>query len=123
MAFRDIGTGQMHFGAERLQMQDFFGGHFLRHHQHHAVALDPRHQRQPKAGVAGGRFNHHAPRLQAPVRLRRFDHRQPDPVLDRTARILRFQLQEQLARSGVDTRDFNQRRVADQREQGRLRWV
>jgi hypothetical protein len=32
----------------------FFGRHFVGHHQHHAVALEPPDQREAEAGVAGG---------------------------------------------------------------------
>jgi hypothetical protein len=114
MALADVGAGQVDFGAERLQVQDFFDRHLVGHHQHHAVALDARHQRQADAGVARGRLDHHAARLQAAVRLGRGDHRHADPVLDRSARVLRLELEEQLAKAGVDAGDLHQRRVADQ---------
>ena len=48
-----------------------------------------------------------------------FDHRERDAILDRAGRILVLQLDEKLARSGVHPRDLHQRRVADERKNGR----
>jgi hypothetical protein len=57
---------------------------------------------------------------EAAVAFGGLDHRQADAVLDRAAGVLRFELQEQRARPGVEARDLDQRRVADQFQDGRL---
>ena len=119
MALADVGAGDVHLGAERLQVQHLLGRHLVGHDQDDAIALGPRHQRQAEAGVAGGRLDHGAAGLQAAVALGGIDHRQADPVLDRAAGVLRFELQEQRAGAGVEPRHAHQRRVADELENGR----
>ncbi|MNL13262.1 hypothetical protein D3C87_1341650 [compost metagenome] len=84
----DIGTGDVHFSAHSLEVQDFFRGHFVRHHQHHPIALGAADQRQAQAGVAGGGFDDGAAGLEATIALGLVDHRQADAVLDRTAGVL-----------------------------------
>ncbi|MNX32043.1 hypothetical protein D3C86_622440 [compost metagenome] len=88
VTFADIGTGDVHFGAHGLEVQDFFRGHFVRHHQHHPIALGAADQRQAQAGVAGGGFDDGAAGLEATIALGLVDHRQADAVLDRTAGVL-----------------------------------
>ena len=44
-----------------------------------------------------------------------------DAVLDRAARVCRFELEEQPARAGVEARDLDERRLADQVEDARRR--
>ena len=78
--------------------------HLVGHHEHHAVALGARDQRQAEAGVAGGGLDDRAAGLQAAVALGGLDHRQADAVLDRAAGVLRFELEEQLAAAGVEAR-------------------
>ncbi len=121
MALADVRAGQVDLGAQGFQVQDFFGRHLVGHDQHHAVALDARHQRQAQAGIAGGGLDHGAAGLQAAVVLGLLDHGAADAVLDRAAGVLRFQFQKQLARTGVHARDLHQRGVADQGEDGCLR--
>ena len=116
MAFADIRSRQIHFGAERFQMQHLFARHLVGHDEHDSIALCARDQRKTQAGVAGGRFDHGAARLQLAAPLGAFDHRAADPVLDRAAGVLRFELQEQRARPGIEPRHLNHRRVADQVE-------
>ncbi len=119
MALADVGAGDMHLGAQRLQVQHLLGRHLVGHDQDDAIALGPRHQRQAEAGVAGGRLDHGAARLQAAVALGGIDHRQADAVLDRAAGVLRFELEEERAGAGVQPRHAHQRRVADELENGR----
>ena len=113
MALAHVGTGDDAFGPQGLEVKDFVFRHFIGDHQYKLVALLRGHQRQPEAGVAGGRLDQGAARLQAAVRLSRRDHSQGNPVLDRPARVLVFQLQVKLATAGVDFGHFQHRRVAD----------
>jgi hypothetical protein len=62
------------------------------------------------------------PGLSLAVLLGRSDHRAGDAVLDRAARVLVFQLQEQAAKAGVEVPDLNHRGVADQLKRGTRRW-
>jgi hypothetical protein len=57
VALADVGAGDVHFGAHGLEVQHFFGGHLVGHHQHHPIAFGPADQRQAQAGVAGGGFD------------------------------------------------------------------
>ena len=121
MTLADVGARHVHLGAERLQMQHLLARHLVRNDEHDAVALGARHQRQAEAGVAGGRLDHRAAGAEPAVALGGVDHRQADSVLDRAARVLRLELEEELARPGVEARHAHQRRVADQRkDRGRL---
>jgi hypothetical protein len=74
-----------------------------------------------QAGIAGRGLDHGAARLQQAVVLGLLDHGLADAVLDGAARVLRFELEEQLAGAGVDPGDFHQRGIADQRKQCSLR--
>ena len=116
MSLADIAAGDVHLRAERLQVQHLFRGHLVRHHQHDTVAFGARDQREAEAGVAGGRLDHRAAGLQPAVALGGLDHRHADAILDRAARVLRLELQEQLAAAGVEARHLDQRRVADEAE-------
>ncbi|MNF91055.1 hypothetical protein D3C84_736440 [compost metagenome] len=78
----------MHLGAHGLEVQDLLGGHLVRHHQHHPIALGAAHQRQAQASVAGRGFDDGAAGLQAAIALGGVDHCQADAVLDRTAGVL-----------------------------------
>ncbi|MNZ97336.1 hypothetical protein D3C78_1165690 [compost metagenome] len=109
----------MHLGAHGLEVQDLLGGHLVRHHQHHPVTLGAADQGQAEAGVAGGGFDDGAAGAQAAIALGGVDHRQADAILDRTAGVLRFELEEQCARAGIEAADTHQRRIADQFEHGR----
>ncbi|MNP72228.1 hypothetical protein D3C76_1687350 [compost metagenome] len=88
MALADIGAGDVHLGAHGLEVQDLLGGHLVRHHQHHPVALGPADQGQAKAGIAGGGLDDGATRAQAAIAFGGIDHCQADAVLDRTAGVL-----------------------------------
>jgi len=88
MAFADVRAGGAHFGAQRLQVQHFFGRHLVGHHQQHAVTLQAADQGQAQARVAGRRFDDGAARLQPAIFLGCGYHGQADPVLDRAAGVL-----------------------------------
>ena len=108
----------MHFGAHGLEVQHFFRGHLVGHHQYHAIALGPAHQRQAQAGIAGGGFDNGAAGAQATVAFGGVDHGQADAVLDRAAGVLGFKFEKQRAGAGIETADPHQRRVADQFKHG-----
>jgi hypothetical protein len=74
-----------------------FDAHAVGHHQHEPVALHRSHHRQPDAGVARGRLDDRAARLQRARGLGGLDHRQRDAVLDRSARIGALGLDPHLA--------------------------
>ncbi|MCY1346312.1 hypothetical protein D9M69_323950 [compost metagenome] len=116
VALADVGAGDVHLGAHCLQVQDLLGGHLVRHHQHHPVALGAADQRQAEAGVAGGGLDYGAAGLQSAVALGGLDHRHADAVLDGAAGVLRFELEEQGAGTGIEAGDPDQRSVADQVE-------
>ena len=118
VALADIGAGQAHLGAERLEVEDLLATHLVRHHQQHVVALLRGHQGQAQAGVAGGGFDDGAAGLQLAAGFGGLDHGQGDAVLDRAAGVLVFQLDEQLARASVEVGQRQDRRVADHVEQG-----
>jgi hypothetical protein len=119
VALADVGAGDVHFGAHGLEVQDFLGGHLVRHHQHHPVALGAADQCQAQAGIAGGGFDDGATRLQAAIAFGGVDHRQTDAVLDRAAGVLRFKFEKQCAEAGIEAGNLYQRRVADQPKYGR----
>ncbi|MCY1545462.1 hypothetical protein D9M68_814060 [compost metagenome] len=97
-------------------MQHLLGGHLVRHHQHHPIALGAPHQGQPQASVAGGGLDYGAAGLEPAITLGAVDHGDADAVLDRTAGVLGFELQEQGAEAGIEAGDPDQRSVADQVE-------
>ena len=113
-----VGARDVHLGTQRLQVQHLLGRHLVGHDQHHAVALGARDQGQAEPGVAGGRFDHRAARLQAAVALGGVDHREADAVLDGAAGVLAFEFHEQPARASVEMCELDHRRVADEVEGG-----
>jgi hypothetical protein len=80
--------------AEGLHGLGAFHREVLRHDQHHAVALDGRGHGQGDAGVAGGGFDQGVAGLDLAALLGALDHREGRPVLDRTGRVVAFQLAE-----------------------------
>ena len=108
-------------GAVAAQHRDLLLAHLVGHHEDAAVALLRRRDREPDAGVARGRLDDRAARLELPVALGGLDHREPDPVLVRAARVQELELREDrpghVARDPVEPDD---RRVADQVEHGRV---
>src|SRR5258706_296748 len=85
-------------------------------HEQEAIALARGDQGKPEPGVARGRLDDRAAGLEAAVALGRLDHREPDAVLDRAARVLAFELEEELAGARVEVLHLDERRVADEGE-------
>jgi len=75
-------------------------------------------QGQAEAGIARRRFYNRATRLQLAGALRFVNHRQRDAILNRTARILVFQLQEQRAGTGIKLMQLNKRGTTNQFSDG-----
>ncbi|MCY1423345.1 hypothetical protein D9M71_390540 [compost metagenome] len=71
-----------------------FGTGVIRHDQNHLVALDRRRHGQGDPGVARGRFDQGIARLDLPARFGATDHRQRRTVLDRTCRVIAFELEK-----------------------------
>ena len=89
-------------------------------HQQHAIAFGARDQRETEARVAGSGLHDSSAGFRAAVRFGGRDHGKGDAVLDRAARVLTFQLDEQAAAADVESSDLDQRRVADQAQDGRI---
>ena len=102
---RDVGRGEHDLGAVGAEQIDLLARHLVRHHRDHAVALQPRRDREPGAGVARGRLDDRAAGLQPAVALGGLDQRHRDAVLDRAARVERLELGDQpRAQPGADAR-------------------
>ncbi|MNI60575.1 hypothetical protein D3C73_1158020 [compost metagenome] len=115
-----VRAGQAHFGTHRLQVEDLLPAHLVRHHQDQLVALLLGHQCQAQAGIAGGAFDQGGAGLQVAALFCRFDHRQADAILDRSARVGVFELQVELADAGVQALGLDDRGLADEFEDGRM---
>jgi hypothetical protein len=86
--------------------------HAVGHDEDQLVALDGGHHGEAHTRVAGGRLDDRSARLEQPLRLGGFDHRQRDAVLDGAAGIAAFGLDPDLgAREQAPQADM--RRVAD----------
>ena len=108
-------------GAERPQQGDLLRRHLVGDDADELVALDRGGEREPDAGVPGGRLDDRAPRLELAFRLCGLDHAQPDPVLVRPAGRHVLELREQRAAElGPDVLQANDRRLADEVEQRRI---
>ena len=95
-------------------MQHLLPGHLVRHHEQGAIALAGPDQRQPDAGIAGGRLDDGAAGFQSAVSLCRLDHGAGRAILDGAAGIGAFELEEEPAGTGVETRNLDERGPADQ---------
>ena len=108
-------------GAVRAERRDLLLAHLVRHHEDAAVALLRGRDREPDAGVPGGRLDDGAARPELPLALGCLDHREPDPVLVRSARVEELELGEQGRRhGGAEAVEPHDRRRADEVEQGRI---
>jgi hypothetical protein len=87
-------------GAVRAQHRDLLLAHLVRHDEDAAVALSRGRDGEADAGVAGGRLDDRAARLELPVALGLLDHREPDPVLDRAAGVEVLELGEDAGVAG-----------------------
>ena len=119
MTARDVRARQPHFSPERANVRDFFLRHFVGNNQDGPVTFCAADQGQAQTGVASSRFDDRSAGLQFPIALGGFDHRERDAILDRSARVVVFELEKELAETGVEPRDFDQRRVANQRKDRR----
>ena len=89
---RDVGRAQHDLRAVGPQQGLLLGRLLVGHHEDAAIALERGGDRQAVAGVAAGRLDDRAAGLEQARPLGRLDHRQPDPVLDRAARVEHLQL-------------------------------
>jgi hypothetical protein len=74
------------------------------------------HQCEAEPGIAGGRFDNGAARLEPPVPLRRLDHGARRPILDRAGGVCAFKLEKEPTRPALDARHLDEGRVADEVE-------
>ena len=84
-----------HLGAVGPERRDLLLTHLVRHHEDAAVTLVCGRDREPDAGVAGGRLDDRPARPEAPVVLGGLDHRDADAVLVRAAGVEELELREQ----------------------------
>ena len=117
----DRGRRDHDLGAVRAQKRDLLLAHLVGHDEDAAVALDRGADREPDAGVAGGRLDDRPARLELPFALGRLDHRQADPVLHRAARVQVLELREHVrAARRRELRQADDRRRADELEDCRV---
>ena len=81
----DRGRRDHDLGAVRAEHRDLLLAHLVGHDEDAAVALAGRCDGEADAGIARGRLDDRAARLQLPLALGLLDHREADPVLDRAA--------------------------------------
>lgn len=106
--------GQHDLRAEGSQHHPAFGGHGLRHGQHHAVAAGGSDHRQGDACVAGGALHDGPAGLEYTGLLRAVDDGGADAVLHRVGRGVELQLHRDVAgHTGVETVEPDQGGVAD----------
>ena len=91
----DVGRAQDDLGAVRPQELLLLRRLLVGHHEDAAIALERGRDRQAVAGVARRRLDDRAAGLEQARALGRLDHRQPDPVLDRAARVEHLELGQQ----------------------------
>ena len=104
-------------GAVGAQQVDLLLRHLVRHHGDHAVALQAGGDREPGAGVAGGRLDDRAARTQPAVPLGGLHQPHRDAVLDRAPGIELLELGDELrSHAGADPAQPHQRRLADRVE-------
>jgi hypothetical protein len=108
-------------GAVGAQKRDLLLAHLVGHDEDAAVALERRRDRKADAGIAGGRLDDRAARLQLPAALGLLDQLDADPVLDGAAGAHVLELGEDRRRAlGNDALKPRERRVADEVENGRV---
>ena len=116
MALAHVRARDDDLGAHGLGVQHLLARHLVGHDEQRAIALAAADQGETEPGIAGGGFDDGAAGLEAPVGLRRLDHGARRAVLDRAGRIRALELEKQPARTTVDARDLDERRVADEIE-------
>ncbi len=85
--------------AVAAQHRDLLLAHLVGHHEDAPVALLRRGDREADARVPRGRLDDRAARPELPVTLGRLDHREPDPILVRAARVHELELRQDRARA------------------------
>src|SRR5690606_31438740 len=113
MLREELGRGDYHLHAVRLEEVLFLLGDLVGDGADDAVAAHRPHDRQAYAGVAGGRLDNGAPGAEKPVLFRLLDHRDGDPVLDRAARIEHLHLGHEVPR-WVEPGEADEGSAADQ---------
>src|SRR5204862_1570749 len=114
-AVRALLAGRVHdLRTEQAQEPLTLLGCVLRHHASERIALQLRDERERDAGVAAGRLEQLAPRLELPRRFGGLDHRLRDAVLDRAGRVLSLELG--VNADAADGTELDERRVPDQAE-------
>jgi hypothetical protein len=111
------GRAHHDLGAEGAQQIALLLTLLVGHRADDAVALDRRRHRETHAGVAARRLDDGAAGLQQTAPLRVLDHPQADAVLDRAAGVEMLELaSERRLQASPDTRESDQRRVPNDRE-------
>ena len=112
-------------GAVRAEHRDLLLAHLVGHDEDAAVALARRGDGQPDAGVARGRLDDRAARLELPLALGLLDHREADPVLDRAARVQVLELGEDagVARRREPVEPYDRREPTSSRRVGYSRGI
>ena len=104
MALVHVRACHHHFGAHGAQVKDLLLAHLVGDDEQQPVALLPGHQRKAQTGVAGRRLDERAARLEPAFAFGGLDEVEADAILDGAAGVLVFELQEQLARAGIEAR-------------------
>ena len=108
--------GQDELRPVRLQQAPAFDRGVGREAERDAVAAGRAEHGVGDAGVARGRIEEHAARLERARALAVEDHRQRGAILDRSPRVLRLELRIDLdARSRLEPSQADERRAPDQR--------
>ena len=114
-----VGGGYDHFGAVCAQHRTLGFGNLVRQGENGAIAALQRHEGEPHAGIAGGRFHDHAAGLQFAAAFGRVDDAFGDAVLGRAARVQVFDLHRDGGFDAVGhVVEFDERGVADEFGQG-----
>ena len=115
----DGGGADHDLGSVGPQHRDLLLAHLVGHHEDAAVALQRGCHSEADAGVAGGGLDDRAAGLELALGFGLLDHGEPDPVLDRAARVQILELCEQpRLHAAADRVQPHDRRVADELEHG-----
>ncbi len=109
---------QHQLGAEKRQHLAPLDRHRLRHREDQPIAACRGDEGKRDAGIARGRLDERAARLDLAVALERVDHAHPDAVLDARDRVEELELRQEIgldALLGGEAFQPHDRRVADRR--------